>query len=119
MSLANLAIEARSNKVSDFKVRMNFDGDDAYPTGGTATFQALFRAAVNAANAALSDSNVRGDESLEILDIIGGDCGQYVAFYDKTNDKLKVLDGGSATRAEVTATTDLSGTKFNITVICK
>jgi len=80
---------------------MSFPGDASYPTGGTATFGATVKTKLG--------------KSCEILQVIGGDCGVYLALYDKGNDKLKVrkiVDG-----TEPTATTDLSGTTFNVTVL--
>ena len=102
-----------------FHVAMSFAGDTSYPTGGTADFTASVVAAVKAANAAKSDANVRGRENLTVLYVIDNDCGQYVPFFDATNDKLKVLDGGSATRAEVANEEALNGTTFNVIVVCK
>ncbi len=83
--------------------RISFAGDTSYPTGGTPDFEDLVQAKVG--------------DSREIIDIIPGNCGQYIPSYDKTNDKLLVLDGGTATWTEVANTTPLNGTTFNVTVI--
>jgi len=120
MALANGVLKVRRDlEAGCADLNIEFDGDTSYPTGGTADFQDFVRDIVEAAAAAASDSNVRGAQSLEIVDIVPGDCGQYVPSYDKTNDKLFVRDGGSATWAEVANTTPLNGTKFNVTVLCR
>jgi hypothetical protein len=80
---------------------MSFPGDGAYATGGTVGFGVSVKAKIG--------------KSCEILQVIGGDCGVYLAQYDKTNDKLKVRK--IADGAEPTASTDLSATTFNVTVL--
>jgi len=101
-----------------FAIDVSFDGDDSYPTGGTAGIQELVRDAIEAANAAKSDSNVRGRQDVTIQCVAGYNAGQYKPVYDAANDKLLVYDGGSATWAEVTAAEDLSTTTFNMTLLC-
>ena len=98
-------------------IRMQFAGDTATPAGGTLEFQKFVRDAIKARNAAASDKNVRGPENVEVVDIIAGDCGQYIPQYLKATDALFIRDGGSATWAEKTG--NLSGETFNVTVICK
>lgn len=109
------AIAAQGNATPIYLDLLQFDGDDAYPTGGTAAFQASYRAADDA----VSGQSVK--QAREIIAVIGQDCGGYVPVYDKANDKLKVYeegaDGGAAD--EVTATTDLSGTAFNVLVVSR
>jgi hypothetical protein len=98
--------------------KCTFDGDDNYPTGGTAGADVLaaLKLAIKTAAAAAGDANVRGAEAVTIKEVIGSDCGQYEPYW--ASGKLKVLDGGSATRAEVANGTDLSGTSFGVTFIC-
>lgn len=98
-------------------IGLSFAGDGEYPTGGTAAFEASVETAIATANAAAADAKVRGARNIEILDIIGGDCGQYEPLWDKTNGKLKVRDGGHATKDEVANEADLSGTTFNLTAL--
>jgi hypothetical protein len=102
-----------------FALRMSFPGDDSYPTGGTTGFQELVRAAIAAKMAAATDANVRGRQNVEIEAVLPQNCGQYIPSYDKTNDTLFVQDGGSATLAQVGNGTNLSGTTFNVLVVCK
>lgn len=80
---------------------LKFAGDNAYPTGGTAAFQAKVRALYN--------------DSREVLGVVANDCGAYRPVYDKTNDKLMVFV--NATGAEVGNGVDLSGTTFNLVVL--
>ena len=108
-------VESRDSK----SFLIHFAGDGAYPTGGTASFKAFVQAIVKAYNDSLGDAIIRGGDSVTPIFVVDQDCGQYVPFYDLANDKLKVLDGGSATRAEVSAATDLSGTTFKLVVVCK
>lgn len=120
MALANGVINSRRDvKGGGADINIEFDGDTSYPTGGTLEFQKFVRDLVEATGEAAVDKNVRGAQNLEIVDIVAGNCGQYVPSYDKSVDSLVVLDGGSATWAEVADTTPLNGTKFNLTVMCK
>ena len=100
-------------------IKCSFPGDTSYPTNGTlgADVLAALKAAIKAAAGAATDANVRGEEAVTIVDVIGGDCGQYEPYWVSGN--LKVLDGGSGTRAEVGSGTGLNGTTFNVTFICK
>lgn len=101
-----------------FAIDVSFEGDDAYPTGGTPGFEELVRDAIEAANKAKSDKNVRGRQDITVQCVAGYQAGQYVPYYDAANDKLMVFDGGSATWAQVAATTDLHTTVFNLTLLC-
>lgn len=87
--------------------RISFAGDGAYASGGTAGFQASFRAAVPG--------------NREILAVIPEDCGGYYPVYDKTNDKLKVYEQTDTATSPLieTATANLSGTTFNLVIISK
>jgi len=102
-----------------FAIDVSFAGDSSYPTGGTADFQESVRDAIETYMAAQSDANVRGRWNVEIQCVAGFNCGQYVPWYDAANDKLYVRDGGHATWDEVANTTNLSGTTFNLTLLCK
>ena len=91
-----------------FFIRVSFPGDGAYPSDGTPDFQAFLRAAVDG-------------RAVEIIDIIPGDCGGYIPVYDKTNDKLKVYEQTDTATAPLieTATSNLSGSTFNLTAVCR
>jgi hypothetical protein len=81
---------------------ISFAGDGAYPTGGTAGFQASVRA-------------ITGDQrEIVVVDDVGAIAGFY-AVYDKANDKLKVFV--RTTGVEVANATDLSGTTFKLCVL--
>lgn len=87
---------------------ISFAGDGAYPTGGTASFEAAYQAKVLSART--------------IVTVIPGDCGGYVPVYDRTNDKLKVYyaDNNNASDGpliEVPNATDLSAVTFRLTVV--
>jgi len=111
MALGTITVPATGDsKGGGFPVffdRISFAGDGAYPTGGTASFQAAFR------------EKVSGNR--EILAVIPEDCGGYVPVYDKTNDKLKVYEQTNVVTSPLieTATADLSGTTFNLVIISK
>lgn len=98
-------------------IKISFAGDTSYPTGGTLLFTAYIEAAIAAAAAAAGDANVRGPMDLTIIDVLPGHCGQYVPSFDAAADSLLVQDGGHATWNEVTGTTALNGTTFNLVVI--
>lgn len=95
--------------------KCSFAGDDNYPTNGTlvANVKAALVLAIKTAELAKTDANVRATRDLTIYDIVGGDCGQYEPYWTAVG--LKVLDGGSATRAEVANGVDLKATPFNVT----
>jgi hypothetical protein len=121
MAIGTITITARVEDTNGtLKLfKCSFDGDDDYPTGGTADVQASLRTAIETAASGATDANVRGIENVTVVDVIPGDCGQYVPSWDYANGKLKVRDGGHATWDEVANTTDLSGTTFNVTFITK
>lgn len=114
MALANVTIDDRGRNA--FEIRMSFDGDDDYPAGGTPNFKTVLRAAIKAAAAAATDANVRGQENVDIVDVVPGDCGAFLPAYDLTNDKLIVKDDDLV---EVAPATDLSPTRFHVTALCK
>lgn len=95
--------------------KCSFAGDGAYPAGGTLGADVLtaLKLAIKTAELAASDTNVRAPENPAIVAIVPGDCGQYVPCW--VGGKLKVLDGGDATRTE--AAGDLSGTTFSLAFI--
>ncbi len=84
-------------------------GPTVYPAGGIAAFQAAVRALL-----AVGD--------IEIIAVIGQECGGYHPVYDKANDKLKIWysnsDAADGPMIE-NATADLSGVTFNLLVISK
>ncbi len=118
MPVANVAINARRGNKDGFELNIEFDGDATYPAGGTPSFTGVVKAAIKAAAAAATDKQVRGEENITIVDVVAGDCGQYVPQFVVASDKLFVRDGGHATWNEV-APGDLSATKFNLTVLAK
>lgn len=87
---------------------MSFTGDGTYAAGGTPNFEASVRAAV-------------GKGNLDLIAVIGQDCGGYVPVYDRTNDKLKVYEQTDTATSPLieTATANLSGTTFNVLVLSK
>lgn len=90
---------------------LSFAGDGAYPTGGTAGFQAAVRSAVGAGN-------------LELVGVLPQDCGGYHVAYDKAADKLKVYhgdnDGGAdGPGVEVPNAADLSAVTLRLLAITK
>jgi hypothetical protein len=95
-------------------IKCTFAGDSSYPTNGTlvADVTTALELAIKTAELAKGDANVRASRDVTIYDIIGGDCGQYEPYW--TAIGLKVLDGGSGTRAEVANGVDLKGTPFNV-----
>lgn len=108
MALANGSLGARTGEAPGaplFVIRLSHDGDDNYPTGGTADYQAFVR------------DLLPGKAAVEIVDVISGDCGNHKAEYDKANDKLKVRL--VSTGAEAGSGADLSSTTFNVTVLAK
>lgn len=121
MAIGTITITARAEDTNGcLKLfKCSFDGEDDYPAGGTADVQAALRTAIETAAGAATDKNVRGIENVTIVDVIPGDCGQYVPSWDYANGKLKVRDGGHATWDEVTAAADISATTFNVTFITK
>ena len=94
-----------------------FAGDGAYPTNGTlsAAIHTALKLAIKTAELAATDTNVRGPLNPTIVEIIGGDCGQYEPYW--TAIGLKMLDGGSGTRAEVGNGVNLAGTTCNVTFV--
>ncbi len=89
---------------------LSFAGDSAYPTGGTAAFEAYVKAKLAVG-------------AIDVVACVGQDCGGYVPCYDKTADKLKVFysnsDSADGPLIEVTDTTNLSGVTFHVLVLSK
>jgi len=97
---------------------VSFDGDGLYLPGGTAgaNVTAELRAAIAIAAAMAPDANVRGYEAVTIKDLIPGDCGRYEPYW--VNGRLKMIDGGSATRDEVFPGADLSMITVRVAFLC-
>ena len=109
MALGTVVVVEKSASLGPVRFdEVAIPGDSAYPTGGTANFTTLIRAAL-------------GVGSSEIIGMMPGDCGGYHAVYDKQNDKLKVYRNGAinVAQVEVTATTDLSATTFRLVIVSK
>lgn len=86
-------------------VDLSFPGDGAYPTGGTAAFQAYVRALLPE------------QREVTVLAVLpGGLNGGYTPIYDAANDKLLMVV--AATGVEVADTTNLSGTTMLLKVLC-
>lgn len=100
-------------------LKVAFAGDDDYPTGGTvgADITSAVETAIATAAGLATDANIKAGQELTVVEVIAGDCGQYVPTW--TGGKLKVLDGGDAARAEAANHADLSGTTFNVSLVCK
>lgn len=108
------AITVVENVVADGPVRMDllsFAADGAYPTGGTAAFQAAVRTALAKGN-------------LELVAVIPQDCGGYGVCYDKANDKLKCYTGDNdnvadGPQVQVANAANLSAVTFKVLVLSK
>lgn len=83
-------------------IHLSFAGDDSYPTGGTANFQAYVRALLS------RDVTVAAVTKAAAT-------GVYTAIYDIANDKLYVED---AAGSEVGNGTDLQATTFALVLFC-
>ena len=119
MATGTITINARVDEGRLKMFKCSFVGDTSYSTGGSEGVATLLQTAIKTAAAAAGDANVRGIEQVAIVDVIPGDCGQYVPSWDYANRKLKVLDGGNATWDEVAGAVALDGTTFNMTFITK
>lgn len=86
-------------------VDISFLGDDSYPTGGTAEFQAYVRAAL---------PEKREVTVLAVLP--GGLNGGNTPIYDAANDKLLMVV--AATGVEVANEVDLSSVTMLLKVLC-
>lgn len=83
--------------------RVTVVGDDAYPAGGSAGFEAAYRAAAKADReiVAIVNDDLNGDNLLE---------------YDHANDKLFVRVRSTGVESAVA---DQSGTTYRLTVVSK
>jgi hypothetical protein len=80
---------------------IRFDGDSAYPTGGTLNFQQFFRTLCG--------------QTRTVQAVVPQDCGNYVPVYiPGSPDKLKVYLRSTGAEA---APGSLAATKFNLLVI--
>lgn len=90
-----------------FSSKISFAGDSSYPTGGSTGFQALVRAKLG--------------RNVTVLAVLPQDCGGFTPVYDIGADALKVFRTGAinAAQEQVPNTTNLSGTTFNLIVVCQ
>ncbi len=104
MAIADLVLNESAAGVGPLFVdRIQFSGDDDYPTGGTAAFEDSYQGLVEAERTivAVLDANIGGD----------------VLQYDHANDKLlvrQIADG-----AEKANEADLSGTTYHAIILSK
>lgn len=91
----------------NFIYRVSFDGDAAYPTGGSVGFGSVFLLAASGKRLTVNDVHGYG--------LTAGDITHFVR-YDKTNDTLLcyVLAG-----TEVPNATDLSAVSFDLTILAE
>ncbi len=80
---------------------VEFDGDDAYAAGGTADFTAFVKELLG--------------RNVEIIASLPNLNGNYIATFDKENDKLFVLDRSTGIESVVS---DMSGTTFRVPLLC-
>jgi len=112
MSLGTITV---TRKVKQGPIRadlLSFAGDGAYPGGGTADFEGLYREALAEAGA--------GSPNREVLGIIQVDVSGYVLRYDDVNDKLMVFEsdnGGADGPLQESTTANLSGVTFRCIVL--
>jgi hypothetical protein len=103
MALANFVVTDRysaSNLQQVKEIEVTFTPDTSYPTGGSADFDSLVQAALDAQGAYMLPNG------MQILNVVAlRNVQGYGLEYDDTNDKLLVYVSGGT---EVTATTDLS-----------
>lgn len=94
-------------------VVVEFDGDAAYPTNGTAGFKDSVKAALKTAGINIGTTNV--------VTVLPVDTKGYQIAYDRTNDKLIVrwCAAAGSPMAEVTNGTDLHTVRFAVCVIIK
>lgn len=84
---------------------LQFTGEDTYVKGtGTALFEAMVQAAVGEAVTLCA-----------IVDTMSDTNPKYIPVYDEAADALKIIDTNAGDEA---ATSDYSGTTFNILAIC-
>ena len=110
MTIGAITLGTQAGKATSKPTRIipvAFAGDGAYPSNGTAGFED-------------SVQNKLG-ELVTVLGVIPQDCGGYVPIYDRANDKLKVYEQTDTATTPLieTATSNLSGTTFNMLVVCQ
>lgn len=86
-----------------FHATLRFLGDDAYPAGGTSSFEAFVATAL-------------GKEGADVLYVVDGahSSTNHHLVYDRENDKLKVILLSTGSEA---APGDLSAITFNAIVV--
>lgn len=83
---------------------LSFLGDDGYPAGGTAAFEAFIRTAV-------------GRGALEIVGVLAGETGGHMPVYDFANDKLKVYESAATGNPLVEVSGDQSAFNYELTIL--
>lgn len=98
-----------------YMLDVSWDGDAAYPAGGSPGFSAYVLAACKAATPPLLI------DVSNIVNVIPLDCGGYEIAYVRATDKLIVrwCAAAGSPMAEVTAATDLHTTRFKATVVLR
>lgn len=102
---AGTGLPGAASSEPQFMDLIRFDGDDNYPAGGSPSFEAFYQALVEA--------------NRTVVAVLGQDCGGYQVTYNRDDDKLKVWEQTDVATSPLieTATSNLSGTKFNVLVI--
>jgi hypothetical protein len=106
MALGTMTKNAGESLMADaaYLDQVSFPGDGAYTTGGSVGFQAALAALVG--------------DARDVIAVVPLNCGGYLPQYVAGDPgALKVIDIASG--LEVAATTNLSGTTFNLLVISK
>ncbi len=107
--VGDISVVSHSKHTNDSKwiAVMDIDGDTSYPTGGTATAEALLRSALQADSAyagALSNLRIRSLTNMHGL-------ATWLR-YDAINDKLYAQDSSG----QVSNATDLSSNTYRVSV---
>ena len=118
MPLANPALDYTAGQrpsAPTFFLDVSWDGDSAYPTGGSPSFKVAIQAALKAATPPLLI------DVTNIVNVVPLDCGGYAIAYDRANDKLLVRQcaAAGAPMAEVPPLADLHLVRFKATVIVR
>ncbi len=111
MALGTITVTPKVKTGPLFVDHCSFAGDGAYPAGGTADFEGLFRAALEAAGR---------HSTREVLGIIQVDASGYVLRYDDANDKLMAFEsdnGGADGPLQESTTADMDAITFKVIVL--